>query len=70
MDFKFKVVKCRQSGGCYSCEHTLEYIEDEGIFVDKEETVNSFTIDNQVIRLCDKHLKQLILEGNEFLNNK
>lgn len=70
MDFKFKVVKCRQSGGCYCCEHTLEYDEDKGIFVDKEESVNSFSIDNQVIRLCDKHLKELISEGSEFLNKK
>lgn len=70
MEFKFKIVKCSQRGGCYCCEHTLEYDEESDTFVNKEEIVNSFTIGNNIIRLCDVHLKELLSQGEEFLNKK
>jgi len=67
MSFEFKKVKCSQHGGCYACTDSLKHNKDTDEFIDKYEFVNSFTIKNSVIRLCDEHLKQLIEEGNEIL---
>lgn len=70
MNFEFKVVKCRQNGNCYVCEHTSKYDERSDVFVDSEETVNSFSVNNTIVRLCDKHLRELISEADKFLDNK
>lgn len=70
MSFEFKKVKCSQTGGCYSCTDSLKHDENSGKFIDKYEFVNSFKIGNNIIRLCNEHLEQLINEGNEFLSNR
>lgn len=70
MEFKFEKVNVGQHGECYCCEYKLEYDKEKHMFKGDDDYVNSFCISNQLIRLCDEHLKELLIQGNDFLSRK
>lgn len=70
MEFKFEKVNVGKRGGCYCCEYKLEYDEEKKMFKGDDDYVNSFYIKNELIRLCDEHLRELLIQGNFFLEGK